>query len=164
MQKTIQYAVTSELMWAATAHVRRNNRVVRLVLVCIAVPAIAACCLATSRGNVIVGWILLMISFFAAALFVRLQASSRAAKRRGGEDKPVQTQVTFTDDGIAYENAVQQSSVSWTDVRRVRKTPVYWALDSMIDGREHWIIIPSDAIDRELGSLIDDHTLTAHNH
>jgi len=150
-------------MWAATAHVRRNALVFRLVLVCISVAAIGACCLAVSRGNVIIGWLLFGVSLFAAATFVVVQVALLEAKRRRVDCEPIQSQTTFRDDGFAYHNTVHEFFVSWSDVRYVRKTPVYWALHYMCDGKEASIVIPSDAIDGELGSLIDDQIPMAQN-
>jgi hypothetical protein len=121
----------------------------------------AAGCIETTRGNVVLGRILLVVSFFPAAMFVLLRSFLLQAKRRRVDDSPMPSQATFTDEGVAYGNAVQQFFAAWTDVVRVRRTPVYWALHCMRDGKESWIIIPSDAIDGELSSLIDDHTPTA---
>jgi hypothetical protein len=157
MEKTIEFTVTTELALAATAYMRRNALVVRLVLACIAVASIAACCLAAYRGNVIIaGWLLLM-SLSAAYGFIRLQVHLLKPENRILEQEPIETRAKFTDDGFAYQNAAYNVFVPWTDLYRIRKTPVSCSFHFMHEGRPAFVVVPSDAIDRELGRLIDDH-------
>ncbi len=164
MEKTIQYNVTTELLSASTAHVRRSSLVIRFVLACIVVAGIWACCRAASRGDAIAGWCLGGVSVIAAYVLICYQALLLKANSRNSKFEPIKTRVTFTDDGFAYHNAELETCVAWADVHRLRKTPVCWALHCMREGRDTCFVVPSEAVDGEVGRLIDGHTAKAQNH
>lgn len=157
MEKTIHFNITPGLILAATAYARRNAFFVLFALLCIAVASTAAGCLAISRGNSIAAWCLFGVSFFAVYFFICLQLVLRKPENRVREHAPIATHITFTDDGFAKHNEVEDITIAWSDLIRVRTSPVFWALHCMHERREIMIVIPSDAISGEIGQLIDSH-------
>ena len=154
MRKTIRFFVTPELTWAATAYVRRNALVFRIVLISTAVVAVAAYLLLGDRISPIVGSILLIVSIYVSVLFIRAQSVIMRANNRKQDQAPIMTQITFTDDGFRYDEVKPERFVRWTDVIRVRETQEFCALHYISDGREAFNVIPATAIDGELSALI----------
>jgi len=104
-------------------------------------------------GNTIVGWLLFGFSVYAAVIFVHVQSTLFRAKSREKEHTHTQSTLTFDDNGFGVP---PEFFVLWTEVQLVRKTPDFWALHYIHDGKQAFMAIPSDAIDGELSSLITD--------
>ena len=151
MQRTIHFTQTSERDWAATAYIRRQVFVVQLFLVCVAAGALSASYLAWSCGQVFGVLICVSISFFALCLVAFIWS-----KNRKFDHEDCQRQVDFSDQG--FNCGEGEEVVPWTAVHLVRKTAVFWAVHFRQAGRDPILIIPTEAIDAELSTLIDFHT------
>ena len=107
---------------------------------------------ASKAGWTITSWVSFGVSlwlfYFAAYIWMRTR------KKEYPDEK---CQMVFTDDGFSY-GASGVYVVSWADVKRVRETPVFWAIHFVDAGRNAFVAIPIDIVDSELRSLIDDRT------
>lgn len=161
MQKTITFTDTSELQWAATAYIRRNSLIVRLVVLVFA--AIAATVYFQFGDRLGTVTKILLRFFLAYVTFVFLSiiwAKLKAPKR---EDTSAQSRLTFTEEGFDCETDGHEASVAWGKVYWVRQEDDFWALHYTVDRREAFIAIPSDAIDDELSALILANTPSSPN-
>jgi hypothetical protein len=106
---------------------------------------------AASFDHIVASWILVCASFL--LLYTVTSISLNARKRL---DENCHVQITFANEGFTYSE--DGDFAQWSQVHLVRRTTLFWALHFVRDGRNAFVVIPTNVIDDELAKLIDDTT------